>query len=65
MYITAINGGDEERRERIIIESVDSISRDGLDTPICTIHYKMQITHTSLTLRLLNFHGHLVDFLSN
>ena len=25
-----------------IIESVDSVSRDGLDTPICVIHYKCQ-----------------------
>ena len=24
----------------VIIESVDSISRDGLDTPIYIIHYK-------------------------
>ena len=25
----------------VIIESVDSINKDGLDTPICAIHYKM------------------------
>ena len=25
----------------VIIESVDSINKDGLDTPICVIHYKM------------------------
>ena len=38
-----------------IIESVDSTSRDGPDTPICAIHYKMRINSDLVTfLRLVS-----------
>ena len=40
----------------IIIELVDSISRDGPDSPICVIHYKNADNSVQLTLGLSNLH---------
>ena len=49
------------------IELVDSISRDGPDTPICIIHYKMtkKLTQNFKKIKAieLSYLEHLADFL--
>ena len=43
------------KRNTLVIESVDSISRDGLDTPIYIIHYKKnEITQSRKSIKLFN-----------
>ena len=46
-----------------IIESVDSISRDGPDTPVYVIHYKMTQDSELSVVKVLHFLTYMIRIL--